>query len=187
MALRKLRKKYWRQIGNLNLPFIGRKTSNKNSRENMINMKSLDHLYDSLLIIHTHSFPISNDTLSAIVPAHYFDRFVLYEELSLDVRTTIKNAMVLSKNTDINTMRNAKDTLLNHIQLTNNRKGREINFIALFWFKHSGCRMPLDTNIIALIIRCSGCLHITERTTPYHQLFVLLDLYVGAIKAPVKT
>eukprot|EP01083_Nonionella_stella_P233114 821694_1 len=56
----------------------------------------MNQLFNSLLILHTHTFRINKETLSPIVP-HSYDQFVVYKDLSLDVRGIVETAIRVSK------------------------------------------------------------------------------------------
>eukprot|EP01083_Nonionella_stella_P041000 111171_1 len=132
----------------------------------------MEHLYNSLLTLRTHKFHVDKRTLSPIVP-HSCGQFVVYKDLSLDVRGIVETAMSVSKG---KFMWKARETILSHFQSINHRKRNEITVIVRFW--SNGCRMLLDKNVTNLISDWSAFLNITSQI----ELFTLLHQYVGAIK-----
>eukprot|EP01083_Nonionella_stella_P025609 70532_1 len=164
MALRKLFK------------FIANRQVSSTLDENVLEkenttMESMEELYNSLLILHTHTFRINKKTSSPIIPNSH-DQFVVYKKLSLDVRCSVNKAMFVLRGRE--TMWKTRETMLSHFQSINNRKRNEVIIIVRFWL--NGCRMKWDKNVGTLITMYIDLLDITDP----NELLRLLGKYLGA-------
>eukprot|EP01083_Nonionella_stella_P081046 223054_1 len=131
----------------------------------------MNQLYDSLLIlhIHTHTLPINKYGFTSIPNMEEFKKFKFCGDLPSRVRLMISdacfgNVLMDQQHVDTDTMVKMTNVLLSQMQLIDDRKQREIDMIACFWYKKCNGHVLWDRNIVNVIWIYCDLLKVNAKT-----------------------